>query len=200
MNLMSKSWTFPAAKACSPRNGFIATPLFGSGPKLAVAAVTATSVVFLFGSGQRIETSVIANTADEGGARRQISQHRSVGECGIGADEQRASSAACELIDGLPQMSEAFGSTAADGGRSRERTPALPLLGIGAARGFARRRGVLQINRNGTGRTRGRGGMLGQGQGNLQEATSPDEIIGKMRSQRIAPPRGAGDTVAALAN
>src|SRR5260370_15845805 len=97
-------------------------------------------------------------------------------------------------------MSEAFGSTAADGGRSRERTPAWPLLGMGAARGFARRRGVLQINRNGTGRTRRRGGMLGQGQGNLQEATSPDEIIRKMRSQRIAPPRGAGDTVAALAN
>src|SRR5260370_10341909 len=97
-------------------------------------------------------------------------------------------------------MSEAFGSTAADGGRSRERTPAWPLLGMGGARGFARRRGVLQMNRNGTGRTRRRGGMLGQGQGNLQEATSPDEIIRKMRSQRIAPPRGAGDTVAALAN
>src|SRR5882724_12248212 len=88
---------------------------------------------------------------------------RAVGEGGVGADQQRASSAARELIDGLPQMSEAFGPAAADGGRSRERTPALPLLDIGAARGFARRRGVLQINRNGTGRTRGGGGVLGQG-------------------------------------
>jgi hypothetical protein len=69
-----------------PWNGFITTPLFGSGPTLAVAAVAATSVVFLFSGGQCIEASVLADAADESGARRQISQHRAVGEGGIGAD------------------------------------------------------------------------------------------------------------------
>jgi hypothetical protein len=41
--------------------------------------------------------------------------------------------------------------------------------------------------------------MLGQRQRNLQEAAGPDEIIGEMRSQRIAPPGSARDAVAALA-
>src|SRR5713226_400587 len=114
-----------------PRGGFIATPLFGSRLALAVAAVATTAVVFLFGSGQCIEASVLADAADQGGARRQISQHRSVGEGAAGA-----------LIDGVPQLREAFGPAAADGGSRRESTPVLPLLGIGAARGFARRRRV----------------------------------------------------------
>src|SRR6266849_5992104 len=183
-----------------PRGGFIATPLFGSRLALAVAAVATTAVVFLFGSGQCIEASVLADAADQGGARRQISQHRSVGEGGVGADQQRARGAAGELIDGVPQLREAFGPAAADGGSRRESTPVLPLLGIGAARGFARRRRVHQIDGDGAGRTSRRARMLGQSQRNLQEATGPDEIIGKVRSQRIAPPRGAGDTVPALAN
>src|SRR5260370_934178 len=126
------------------RGGFIATPVLGSRLALAVAAVATTAVVFLFGSGQCIEASVLADAADQGGARRQISQHRSVGEGGVGADQQRARGAAGELIDGVPQLREAFCPAAADGGSRRVSTPVFPLLGIGAALGF-RLRSVVQL-------------------------------------------------------
>lgn len=59
---------------------------------------------------------------------------------------------------------------------------------------------MQQIDGNGASRADWRFGMLGQCQGNLQEAAGPDEIIGKVRSQGIAPPRSAGDAVSAFAN
>jgi hypothetical protein len=58
---------------------------------------------------------------------------------------------------------------------------------------------MQQIDRNGAGRADGCFGMFRQGQRNLQEAASPDEIVGEVRPQRIAPPGRARDVVAALA-
>jgi hypothetical protein len=125
---------------------------------------------------------------------------RSTVRCSVSTNQQGASRSAGHLIDDLSQMSKAFGAAAADGGSGRERTPALPLLGIGTARGFTRRRGVWQIDGDSAGRAGGHAGMLGQSQRNLQEAAGQDEIIGKMWTQRTAPPRGAGNAVPALAN
>src|SRR5579863_920052 len=118
-----------------PRDGFLAAELFGSEQALAVVAAAAATVVFLFRSGQRIEASVLADAAEEGGARRKIAQHGAVGEGGVGADQQRASGTARKLIDSVSQMSEALCSAAADGGSGRSRSPTLPLRpsGIGAA-------------------------------------------------------------------
>jgi hypothetical protein len=73
-------------------------------------------VVFLFGGGKGIKASVFADATEEGGARRQIAQHRAVGEGGVGTNQQGACSSAGNLIDGVPQRSEAFGAAAADGG------------------------------------------------------------------------------------
>ena len=69
----------------------------------------------------------------------------------------------------------------------------------GPARGFAGRRCVQQIDGNRAGRTDGCPGMFRQRQRNLQEAAGPDEIVGEVRPQRIAPPGGARDVTAALA-
>jgi hypothetical protein len=59
---------------------------------------------------------------------------------------------------------------------------------------------MQQIDGNGASRADRRFGMLGQCQGNLQKAAGPDEIISKVRSQWIAPPRSASDAVSAFAN
>lgn len=97
--------------------------------------MAAAAAVFLLGGGQRVEASILADTAEEGGARGKISQHGSVGEGGVGTDQQRAACTVGELIDGLPQVPEASCSPATDGGSGRSRAPTLPLRprGIGAA-------------------------------------------------------------------
>ena len=96
-------------------------------------------------------------------------------------------------------MGEAFRATPADGGSGRGKPPVLPLLSIGAAGGFARGRRVLEVDGDGTSSTGECGRILWQGQGNLQETASPDEIIGKMRPQGIASPRSASDAAPTLA-
>ena len=55
---------------------------------------------------------------------------------------------------------------------------------------------MLELDRNGTGCTSVGPGHRRQNQRDLQEATGPDEVGGKGRAQRIAPPGSAGDVVA----
>src|SRR6202035_1936325 len=97
-----------------PGDRFITAKLFGSGQALAVATAATASVVFFPGGGQGVQTRILADTAEQGGARGQIPQHGAVGEGGVGAGQQRATGTAGKLIDALSQMKEAFGAAAAD--------------------------------------------------------------------------------------
>ena len=58
---------------------------------------------------------------------------------------------------------------------------------------------MLEIDGNGARQRQRLIGMLGQGDGELQKAAGPDEVVGKVGAQRIAPPGGAADVLAALA-
>src|SRR3979411_2731474 len=89
-------------------------------------------------------------------------------------------------------MKEAFGPAAADGGSGRSHVPVLPRRsgGIGPAGRLAGRGRVQQIDRNGAGRADRGFGMFRQRQRNLQEAAGPDEIVGEVRPQQVAPGGG----------